>query len=65
MQWDPVWQLCRALRGHFLVTAGEGPRHSHRRGVRGIVYACGAPDHTDCCAARRSDSLVRPSQSTT
>jgi hypothetical protein len=26
----------------FPVTTGEGPRHSHRRGVWGIVYACGA-----------------------
>jgi hypothetical protein len=27
------------------VTTAEGPRHSHRRGVGGIVYARGAPDH--------------------
>jgi hypothetical protein len=27
----------------------EGPKHSHRQGVGGIVYACGAPSHTDCC----------------
>jgi hypothetical protein len=25
------------------VMIGEGPRHSHRRGVGGIVDACGAP----------------------
>jgi hypothetical protein len=43
MQWDPVWQLCRPLRGHFPVMAGEGPRHSHQRGVGGIAYVRGAP----------------------
>jgi hypothetical protein len=37
--WDLVWRLCRPLRGHFPVTAGEGNRHSHRQGVGGIVYA--------------------------
>jgi hypothetical protein len=29
MQWEPVWRLSRPLGGHFPVTAGEGPRHSH------------------------------------
>jgi hypothetical protein len=43
MQWVLVWRLCRALGGYFLVTAGEAPRHSHRRGVRGIVYAVAPP----------------------
>jgi hypothetical protein len=38
------------------VMAAEGPRHSHRRGVGGIVYARGAPGHTDCCGTHRSDS---------
>jgi hypothetical protein len=33
MQWDLVWRLCRPLGGHFPVMAGEGLRHSHRRGV--------------------------------
>jgi hypothetical protein len=61
MQWDPVWQLCRPLGGHFPMTAEEGHRHSHRRGVGGIVYARGAPDHMDCCGNRRSDSSVRAS----
>jgi hypothetical protein len=39
----------------------EGPRHSYRRGVGGIVYARGAPGHMDCCGTRRSDSPVRAS----
>jgi hypothetical protein len=43
MQWDPVWRLYRPLEGLFLVTAAEGPRRSNRRGVEGIVYACGTP----------------------
>jgi hypothetical protein len=30
MQWDPLWWLCKSLGGHFPMTAGEGPRHSHR-----------------------------------
>jgi hypothetical protein len=38
--------------------AVDGPRHSHQRGVEGIVYACGTPGHTDCCGTRRSDSPV-------
>jgi hypothetical protein len=61
MQWDLVWQLCRPLEGHFPVTTGEGPKHSHRRGVGGIVYACGTPGDTDCCGTRMSDSPVRAS----
>jgi hypothetical protein len=61
MQWDLVWRLCRPPKGHFNMTAGEGPRHSHRRGVWGIVYACGTPGHMDCCGTRRSDSPVRAS----
>jgi hypothetical protein len=43
------------------VTAGEGPTHSHRRGVGGIVYARGAPGHMDCCGTRKSGSHVRAS----
>jgi hypothetical protein len=39
----------------------EDPRQRSRRGVRGIVYACGAPGHTDCYGTRRSDSPVRAS----
>jgi hypothetical protein len=35
----------------------EGPRHSHRQGLDGIVYARGAPNLTDCCGTRRSDML--------
>jgi hypothetical protein len=46
MQWDVVWQLCKPLRGNFPMMIGEGPRHRHRRGVRGVVYACGGPSHT-------------------
>jgi hypothetical protein len=61
MQWDLVWRLCRLLGGHFLGMAGEGPKHSHRRGVGGIVHARVAPGHTDCCGTRRSDSPVRAS----
>jgi hypothetical protein len=41
--------------------AVEGPRHGHRLGVGGIVYARGAPGHTDCCVIRMSDSHVRAS----
>jgi hypothetical protein len=41
------------------MTTGEGPRHSHRRGVGGIVYARGAPDHTDCYGTHMSDSPIR------
>jgi hypothetical protein len=43
------------------VTAAKDPRHSYLRGVRGIVYARGAPGHTDCCDSRRRDNLVRAS----
>jgi hypothetical protein len=43
----------------FPMMAAKGPRHSHRRGVGGIVYAHGASGHTDCCGTRRSDSPVR------
>jgi hypothetical protein len=48
-------------RSLFPVMAVERPRHSHRRGVGGIVYARGAPSHTDCCGTHRSDSPVRAS----
>jgi hypothetical protein len=61
MQWDPVWLLYRPLGVLFPVTTAYGPRHSHRRGVGGIVYAGGASRHTDCCGTRRSDRLVRAS----
>jgi hypothetical protein len=43
------------------VAVGECPRHSHRRGVGGIVFARGALDYTDYCGTRRSDSPVRAS----
>jgi hypothetical protein len=49
MQWDPVWRLHKPLGGYFPVTARDGLRHSHQRGLEGIVYARGAPGHTDCC----------------
>jgi hypothetical protein len=42
-------------------TAVEGPRHSHWWGVKGIVYACDAPGHTNCCGTHRSDSPIRAS----
>jgi hypothetical protein len=61
MQWDQVWRLCRPLEGHFPVTAGEGPRHSHRWGIEGIIYACGAPGHTDCCGTHSWTCMVGPS----
>jgi hypothetical protein len=38
-----VWRLYRPLGGLFPVTAAKGPRHNHRRGIGGIVYACSAP----------------------
>jgi hypothetical protein len=43
------------------VTAVEGPRHSHRQGVGGIVYERNAPGHTDCCGTCMSDRPVRAS----
>jgi hypothetical protein len=61
MQWDPVCRLCRPLGGHFPVTAGEGPGHSHQQSVGGIVYAHGAPVHTNCCGNHWSDSPIRAS----
>jgi hypothetical protein len=61
MLWDPLWQLCRPLEGHFPVMAGEGPRHRHRRGIGGIVYAHGAPGLMDYCGTHRSDSPIRAS----
>jgi hypothetical protein len=61
MQWDPVWLLCRPLRGYFPVMVGEGPRHSNRQDVGGIVYACDTPSHTNYCGTRMSDSPVRAS----
>jgi hypothetical protein len=61
MQWDLVWRLYKPLRGLFPVTAAKGPRHSHRRGVGGIVYARGALGHTNCCGTHMSDNPVRAS----
>jgi hypothetical protein len=61
MQWDLVWRLCRPLGGHFLVMTGEGPRHSHRQDVGGIVYARSTVGHTYYYGTRRSDSHVRAS----
>jgi hypothetical protein len=57
----PVWRLYRPLEGLFPVMAAEDPRHSHRRGVGGIVHARGSPGHMDCCGTRRSDSPIRAS----
>jgi hypothetical protein len=48
-------------RRPFPVTIAEGPRHSHLRGVRCIVFARGTPGHTDCCGTHRSDSPDRAS----
>jgi hypothetical protein len=43
--------------------AAECPRHSHQRGVWSIVYAHGAPGHTDYRGTHKSDSLeVYPSK---
>jgi hypothetical protein len=42
----------------------EDPRQLSQRGVEGIVYASGAPGHTDCCGTRRIDSHVRALYST-
>jgi hypothetical protein len=58
MQWDPVWRLYKPLRGLFPLTAVEGPRHSHQRGVGGIVYARGTPSYTDCCGTARVTVLL-------
>jgi hypothetical protein len=49
------------MQWNFPMTAVESPRQSHRQGVRGIVYARGAPSHTECCGTRRSDSPIRAS----
>jgi hypothetical protein len=59
--WDLVWRLLLdPLKvNHF--DQVKDPRQCSRRGVGGIVYAPGAPSHTDCCGARRSDSPVRAS----
>jgi hypothetical protein len=43
------------------VIAAEDPRPSHRQRVGGIVYACGAPSHTDYCGTYRRDNPVRTS----
>jgi hypothetical protein len=69
--WSCIWGIISAMGpsvalyrphgGLFPVMAAEGPRHSHRRRVGGIVYAHGAPGHTDCCGTRKSDSSVRAS----
>jgi hypothetical protein len=68
--WSRVWGVIYAVgpvvtvqtpQSHFPLTAGEGPRHSHRHGVGGIVYARGAPGHMDCCGTCKSDSPVRAS----
>jgi hypothetical protein len=61
MQWDPVWQLYRTLEGLLPVMAVEGPRHSHRRDIEGIVYARGASGHTYSCGTCTSDSPVKAS----
>jgi hypothetical protein len=42
-------------------TAAEGPRHCHRRGVGGIIYARGTPGHTNCCGTHMNDNPVRAS----
>jgi hypothetical protein len=40
---------------------GEDPRWCSRLGVRDIVYARGAPGHTDYCGTGRSGSPIRAS----
>jgi hypothetical protein len=44
-----------------VMNVAEGPIHSHRRGVSGIVYARGTSGHMDYCVTHRSDSPVRAS----
>jgi hypothetical protein len=56
-----MWQLLLDPSKVNRFDQTEDPRQCSRRGVRGIVYARGAPGHTDCCGTRRSDSLVRAS----
>jgi hypothetical protein len=70
--WSRVWGIIYAVgpslvtvqtprRPSLRCTVAEGPRHSHRQGVRGIVYAHGAHRHIDYCGTCRSDSPVRAS----
>jgi hypothetical protein len=58
---EPSAATVQTLGGLFLVMIGDGPRQGHRRGVGGIVHACGTPSHTNCCGTHRSDSHVRAS----
>jgi hypothetical protein len=53
--------LYRPIGSLFPVTAVEGPRLSHQRGVGGIVYACGTPGHMNCYGTHRSDSPISAS----
>jgi hypothetical protein len=56
-----LYLLYRPLECLFPVTTVEGPKHSHRRGVRGIIYACSVLSHTDYCGTRRTESPIRAS----
>jgi hypothetical protein len=54
-----MWQLSLDPSNVNCFDQVEDPRERSRRGVRGIVYARGAPGHMDYCGTRRSDSPVR------
>jgi hypothetical protein len=54
-----VWQLLLDPSKVKRFDQAKDPRQRSRQGVGGIVYARGAPGHTDCCGTRRSDSPVR------
>jgi hypothetical protein len=56
-----VWRLLLDPLKVNRFDQAEDPSYCSRRGVAGIVYAHGAPGHTDCCGTRRSDSPVRAS----
>jgi hypothetical protein len=56
-----MWRLYKPLGGLYPLTVAEGPRYRHQRGVGGIVYARGAPGHTDCCGTHKSDNPIRAS----
>jgi hypothetical protein len=44
--------------GLIPMTAVEGPRHSHRQGVKGIVYTRDTAGRTNCCGTHRGDSPI-------
>jgi hypothetical protein len=56
-----VWRLLLDPSNVNRFDHAEDPRQRSRRGVRGIGYARGAPDHTDYCGTHKSDSPVRDS----